>query len=433
MPAAMLTSIHDKAAAAGWQANRRTHSRMALVAGLALLATVQTANAGDWPQIMGPNRNGIAVGEKLADSFPAGGPKPAWEAKVGSGFAGVAVSGETLVLFHRLQDEDTLTAFHAVTGKQLWSQGFATRFQASIVTDDGPRAVPTIEKGRVYALAPNGGLYCVELNSGKVVWQRQTHEMFRVPDSYFGAGTSPLVEGKVLIVNVGGNRDGAGMVAFNLETGEVAWKSTDEQASYSSPIAVTLDGTRHLFCVTRLNFVSLDPTTGSERFHIPFGKRGPTVNAAIPIVFKNQVLLTASYGIGAELVTIRGERADIDWSDELLSSQYTTPILHEGTVYGIDGRQDGGPITLKCFDPVTRKVHWTQAGLGYATLIGADGKLLIMQTNGQLRLAELTPVSYRELGSTKLLTGECRALPALSGGRLYVRNESTLKCFPLEK
>ena len=151
------------------------------------------------------------------------------------------------------------------------------------------------------------------------------------------------------------------------------------------------------------------------------------------VVVGNRVLLTASYGIGAELVNLGRDKLDIDWQDEVLSSQYTTPIIHEGAVFGLDGRQDGGPISLKCFELETRKVHWTKSGLAYATLIAADGKLLVMQTNGTLRLAELSKTAYRELGTAELLRGTTRALPALANGRLYVRNEQTLKCVELGK
>lgn len=398
---------------------------------MVLLAAGTELSAEDWPQILGPNRNGIATGEKIVDSLPNDGPAELWAAKVGSGFAGAVVADETVILFHRLGDSDTLSAFNVATGKELWSQPFRTQFLPQIVPDDGPRATPTVSNGRIYAFAANGGLYCVDLKSGKTVWQRQTHQDFHAPEGYFGAGSSPLVEGKTLIVNVGGDRDGAGVVAFDLETGKTVWQATREQASYSSPVATTIDGTRHLLCVTRLNLVSLDPETGKERFRTPFGKRGPTVNGAIPVILKNQALLTASYEIGAELVTIRPDQADVAWSDEVLSSQYTTPIVHDGAIYGVDGRQDGGPITLKCFDPQSRKVHWSKPGIGYATLIAADGKLLVMQTDGTLRIVELSKTAYRELASTSLMTGTSRALPALANGRYFVRNENTLKCFKL--
>ena len=405
----------------------------AIAACLCCLTMEANALAGDWPNILGPQRNGIAAEEKLVGKWPADGPRSVWEAKVGSGFAGVAVADGIAVLFHRLGDDDTLSTYDAASGKPLWSKGFPTDFQPQIGDDNGPRAVPTIHKGRIYAFAGAGGLYCANLKTGDVLWQRQTHKEFRAPAGYFGAGSAPLVEGKVLIVNVGGDKDGAGIVAFDLDTGETVWKATSEQASYSSPLVAIVDGKRVVLCITRLNLVALDPATGNELARTPFGQRGPTVNGAMPVVTGNRVLLTASYGIGAELVNLGRNKLDVVWQDEVLSSQYTTPIIHEGAVFGIDGRQDGGPVSLKCFDLETRKIHWSKPGLAYATLIAADGKLLVMQTNGTLRLAELNKSAYRELGTAELLRGTTRALPALANGRLYVRNEKTLKCVELGK
>lgn len=399
--------------------------------GLGLVSAARDVIAGDWPQILGPQRSGIADGEKLAVEYPGGQPGQLWEATIGSGFAGVAVSGESAVLFHRVGDNDTVTAFETSSGKKLWDQGFKTDFLPNIVPDNGPRAIPTIHDGKVYAFAPNGGLYCVDLKTGDTKWQRQTHQDYHAPAGYFGAGSSPLVEGKAVIVNVGGDRDDAGVVAFDLHTGKTIWKSTRDQASYSSPIAATLDGTRHLLCVTRLNFVSLDPVTGAERFRTPFGKRGPTVNAAIPVLMKNQVLLTASYEIGAELLTLHKDRVEVKWEDEVLSSQYTTPILHEGTIYGVDGRQDGGPIKLVCFDPQSRKLYWSNPLSAYATLIAADGKLIVMQTDGIVKLVALNKAEYREIAAARLISGTTRALPALADGRFYVRNENLLRCVKL--
>ena len=414
-----------------------SHLRVLLLTMVVVLLSCLVADsvsfAGDWPNILGPQRNALAAEEKLADKWPADGPRSAWEAKIGSGFAGVAVADGIAILFHRLDDEDTFSAYDAASGQPLWSKGFPTDFQPQIGDDDGPRAVPTIHKGRIYAYAGAGGLYGVDLKTGDVLWQRQTHKEFRAPAGYFGAGSAPLVEDGVVIVNVGGDKDGAGIVAFNLDTGKTAWKATSDQASYSSPLVAVVDGRRVVLCITRLNLVALDPATGSELARTPFGQRGPTVNGAMPVVIGNRVLLTASYGIGAELVLLGRDKFEVVWKDEVLSSQYTTPIIRDGAVFGIDGRQDGGPISLKCFDLETRKVYWTKSGLTYATLIAADGKLLVMQTDGTLRLAELNKSAYRELGTASLLRGTTRALPALANGRLYVRNEKTLKCVELGK
>jgi outer membrane protein assembly factor BamB len=398
-----------------------------------LLACVigNNASAGDWPQILGPQRNGIAAGETLAAKWPASGPKSLWTVPCGAGFGGVAVADNIVVLFHRQGDQELLSAFAADTGKPLWEQGFASRFQPQIVEDDGPRCVPTIVRGRVYAFGAEGGLHCVELKGGAKVWSRATQAEFSAPGGYFGAGSSPLVDGDKVIVNVGGPK-GAGVVAFHADTGKTVWSVTDEQASYAAPIAAEFDRQRRLLVITRLNFLGLDPADGKELFRVPFGARGPTVNGASPVVVGNHVLLTASYGVGAKWVKVGSERAELVWEDDVLSSQYTTPIVHEGLVYGIDGRQDGGPVSLKCFDPVTRKVLWTKPDILYATLVAADGKLLIQHTDGTLRLAALERQAYRELASASVLKGTTRALPALANGRWYVRNERTLKCVELK-
>ncbi len=387
-------------------------------------------SAGDWPQILGPQRNGIAEKETLRSQWAGGKLAPAWSVPCGSGLAGVAVAEGTVVLFHRQNDEETLSAYDAETGKPRWKQGFPTTFQAAIVDDDGPRAVPTIAGGKVFAYGAQGRLICVDFKTGAAVWNRETHKEFSAPGGYFGAGSAPLVDGKLVIVNVGGPK-GAGMVAFDIATGKPVWRTSDELASYAAPIAATIEGQRRVLAITRYQFLGLEAATGKETFRVPFGARGPTVNGATPVLIGDSALLTASYGIGAKLVKLTADSANVVWENEVLSSQYTTPIIHNGMVYGVDGRQDGGPVSLKCFDPATRKVKWEDSLPQYATLIAAEGQLLVMQTDGELRVVALDPGKYVEKVKLKLLTGTTRALPALANGRWYVRNERTLACFDL--
>jgi outer membrane protein assembly factor BamB len=267
-----------------------------------LIAAV-TAHAGDWPQILGPNRNGVAQDETLADAWPKSGPKQLWETPVGSGYAGVAIAGKTLIVFDRHDDSETVTARDAETGDELWRKTYPSTYRPQIEDSDGPRCVPVIADGRAFTFGAEGVLSAWELTTGKPLWSRKTHAEFNPPDAYFGAGSTPVVDGKRLLVNVGG-RAKEGIVAFDTATGKVLWTSTNDAASYSSPIVVTVNDVEHALFITRLHFVSLDPATGEERFRTAFGARGPTVNGANPVMIGDAALLTASYGVGAKLVRI---------------------------------------------------------------------------------------------------------------------------------
>jgi len=402
-----------------------------LGAWLLCLTIGQAAGAGDWPQILGPNRNGIAAAdEKLTSKWPASGPPEVWQAKVGRGFAGPAVVGDQVIVFDRDEDSERIQSLSVADGKPDWTQTYPTDFVPQYGRDDGPMSVPTVVDGVVITFGAKGVLSCLELATGAVRWRHDTSTEFDALEGFFGAGSSPLVEAGMVIVNVGGRSLKAGIVAFDLATGKVVWSSVEDGASYSSPVVATIDGKRRIVALTRLKCVVLNPADGAVLLEFPYGLRGPTVTAANPLIVKGQMFLSASYGIGARLVSFQGETA---WdSDDLMSSQYTTCIEHEGLLFGVDGRQDIPPASLKCFDPVTQQVQWTKDGFGYATLIKADDKLLIMKTDGELVLAALNSSRYEELGRTRLFNDTVRALPALSNSRLYIRDGRTLKCIDLK-
>jgi hypothetical protein len=397
-----------------------------------LLLTINRASiAGDWPQILGPNRNGIAEKENLANDWSNGKPKTVWQRDVGRGFSGVAIADGTLVLFHRVDDEEVAEALDPKTGERRWREAFPVRYQSSISSDDGPRATPVIHDRHVYLFGVTSALHCLRLKDGAKLWSRELGKEFDIPPSYFGAGTTPLIEGNRLLVNVGA-KDGAGIMAFELKDGRIAWRATEEGASYSSPVAATIDGTRHAIFVTRLSALSLDPANGRPRWKIPFGQRGPTVNAATPLVIDGHLFLSASYGIGAAWAKVKPDAADVLWSsDEVMSSQYTTCVYRDGALFGIDGRQDIPPGRLRAFDPRTKNIFWTQVDFGTGNLILADDKLVIMKTDGELVLVRASKERYEELAREQVLDGTAQALPALSNGLLYARDERVLKCLDL--
>ncbi len=394
------------------------------VAAAALLSLAGPAVlAGDWPQILGPHRNGHADGEQLSDSWPAGGPKVLWKYSLGSGYAGAAVLGQRVVVFHRVGSSERVECLDAASGKSQWKTDSSATYRGGIDPDIGPRCVPLLADGVAYVFGAAGDLHAVALDTGKKRWSRSLYADYKGDEGYFGAGSTPILIGGKLLVNVGGR--GAGIVALDPASGKTVWKSSDEVASYSSPAATRIGGKEEALFVTRLNCVLADPATGDIATLFPFGKRGPTVNAATPLVFDNKLFTTSSYGVGAALASLDGKASKPIWSnDDTLSSQYATPIEHNGFIYGIHGREDVGVAELRCIEAATGKVRWSKSGYGVAHLILAGDKLLIQTTDGRLALAAADPAAYRELATAHIASGPTRALPALSRGRLYVRSGS---------
>ncbi|MEZ6058381.1 MAG: PQQ-binding-like beta-propeller repeat protein [Planctomycetaceae bacterium] len=403
----------------------------ALIFGTLLLgALAPFAQAGDWPQILGPQRNGKAPKEeKLAESWPVFGPPVLWTKNVGDGYAGIVTAGDRAILFHRLGDNEVIECLQVDNGKTLWTSEYPTTFRAQVGGGTGPLATPAIADGKVVTFGAQGVLACHDLKTGERQWLIKTHEDYGAREGYFGAGSSPLVDEGRVIVNVGGFRSNASVVAFSLKTGEELWKTLNDHASYSSPVITHWNDKKQIAIITRLHCLLLNPKTGAIDAQFDFGQVGPTVNGAVPTVLGNQLFLTASYGIGGLLLTNDTKTTTETWrADDLYSSQYCTPIEHQGVLFGVDGRDDLPPAELKCFDPITRKTLWTAPESRYGHLIFADGKLLMLSTDGQLSLIRANILKYDPIATCSPLTGTTRAIPALSNGRLFIRDDKILKC-----
>jgi outer membrane protein assembly factor BamB len=404
-----------------------------MVLGVIAAAVCAGAGAGDWPQILGPDRTGVAAAdERLADRWPESGPPVRWQRDVGAGYAGLAVVGDRGILFHRRGDREIVEAIDVATGRSLWTADEPTTFQPQVGGGDGPLCVPLIDAGSVFTFGAQGTLACRELATGKTLWSRRTHREFGAAEGYFGAGSTPLVVGDLVIVNVGGRQD-AGIVAFDRRSGDTVWQRTAEAAGYSAPVAVAVAGRPHVLAVTRSACLLLEATAGRVCWQFPFGKRGPTVNAATPVILPDgRLFVTAAYGVGGVCAEFDASTVRPLWQgEEPLATQYCTPLLVAGHLLGIDGRDDVPPADLVCADPLTGRVLWRERDFGYGTLLAADGKLLAAKTDGELRLLRTTPSGVEVLGRCRPLPGTLRALPALSRGRLYVRDDATLICLDL--
>ena len=393
---------------------------------------MQAMVAQDWPQILGPSRNGTYAGPEIVPSFPRSGPPVLWTRDVGAGFAGPSVAAGRLVLFHRVNDRETVEALDALTGKTIWSFDYPTSYRDGFGFDEGPRAIPVITGGRVFTHGADGMLHGLDLASGKKLWEVDTRRTFDVPKGYFGVASSPIVEGTRVMVNVGGKT--GGIVAFDAATGKRLWTSTSDEASYSSPVMANIEGQRVAVFFTRTGLVILDPVSGAVRNQFRWRARmAASVNAATPLILGDRIFLSASYGTGAVLLQVAGNAVKEVWSgDESMSNHYSTSVHHEGYLYGFNGRQEFGQ-NLRCVEVATGKVMWSVDGFGAGTLLLAGNTLVVMRESGELALVPASPKAFRFAARAPLMKGVVRAYPALADGRFYVRNERQLSAYDLRK
>jgi outer membrane protein assembly factor BamB len=388
--------------------------------------------ADDWPQFLGPRRNGISQEHGLNLAWTKEGPRLLWEMPVGAGFAGPVVAGDRLVLFHRVGNEEVVACLEPATGKEKWYFRYATAYVDEFGFDEGPRSTPTIAGNQVFTLGAQGTLHCLDLTTGAKLWGRDLNGEYHVRKGYFGVATSPLLVDDHLLVNVGG-RD-AGIVAFDKNTGHEVWRATNHEASYSSPVVATIDGATRAVFLTREGIVVIDPRDGKITFSKHWRARiSASVNAASPVVAGSDLFFSASYGTGAILLHVDHGAFDEVWkNDESLSNHYTTSIANEGFLYGFDGRQEEG-ARLRCVELKTGKVLWSVDGFGCGSMILADKHLLILHEKGSLISAAASPVAFKEFARAELLTGPCRSPLALANGRLYARDPKRLCCWDLRK
>jgi outer membrane protein assembly factor BamB len=399
--------------------------------------TSASGKAGDWPQFLGPNRNGTSAGEELADSWPKEGPSVVWQKPIGQGFSGPAVAAGKLIVFHRLEDQEVLECLECKSGKVLWTYKYPTSYHDDFGFDEGPRATPAIADGRAYTYGAEGVLSCVSMENGANLWTVKAMNQFHAPKGFFGIACSPLVEGNHVLLNVGG-QDGAGIVAFDKNTGKISWKATSEEASYSSPVTATVGGRRYAFLLTRSALVTLDPANGKIFSSFSFRPRiRSSVSAATPLIIGDLIFVSASYGTGAALLKFKEAGPEQLWAqDEALSSHYATSVHHAGFLYGIHGRVDPGfapGASLRCVELSSGKVRWEQKSFGAAVLTLVKDQLLILTEKGELIGAPASAEGFSPKARAQILSSQTRAHPALADGFFYARDKTKLICVDLRK
>ena len=391
----------------------------------AILLAAATARADDWPQWLGPTRDGVSPA-KVAPWKEA--PPVAWKAAVGEGHSSPVVAGGRAYLHHKVKgkDEEEVVAWDAATGAEVWRQSYP-RAPFKSPFGAGPRATPVVDGPRLYTHGVTGLLTCWEAATGKQLWQVDTLATFKAPNLLFGISCSPLVAGELLFLNVGGK--GASIVAFAKDSGKTVWSALDDKASYSSP--AILDG--RLVALTHDGLLGISTSDGALLWKFPLVDK--LSESSITPLKIGDLLIASSVTYGSAGVKVDGPTATAAWTNPALTGYISTPVAGvDGLLYMVTGTILGPPAaTLRCVEPAGGKILWSKTGVGQyhaaLTRLG-DGKLLMLDDAGNLALFEPDAKAYKELAKSKVC-GKTWAHPALAGGRLYVRDGQELLALKL--
>ncbi|OWK35608.1 PQQ-like beta-propeller repeat protein [Fimbriiglobus ruber] len=399
-----------------------------VLAALTLTLTLPVlAPAADWPQFLGPARDGVSTEKVPVWSSP---PKVEWKAPLGDAHSSPVVAGGTVFAFYQPKgkNEDALAAFDAVSGEKRWEKSYP-RDKFDPPFGQGPRGTPAVDAGKVYTLGGTGVLACWDAKTGEIDWKVDTLKEFKAKNLFFGVSTSPTVVGNLVVVMVGAK--GAGIVAFDKTTGKTAWQATDDPASYASPLTVGTKGAEQLVFLTGNNVRTLTPD-GKEVWSFPFKDR--LNESSTTPVKTGDLYIASSVTAGSVALSVSGEPAKVTtvWKDPTLTCYFSTPVAVGPHLYMVNGAATltSPTITLRCVESATGKVLWSKSNVGkyHAAIVRTgDDKLLTLDDTGHLLLLQPDPTGYKELARAKVC-GPTWAHPALSNGRVYVRDNKELVC-----
>lgn len=405
--------------------------RIVLLAMVFVPALVPAAvRADDWPQWLGPRRDG-STNEKIAPWKED--PKVAWRVAVPKGY-GSPVVANGKVFIHAIGEQantEEIVAIDAMTGKIAWRESYARGFAKG-----GPRATPAVVGGHVYAFGATGVLSCYEADTGKKKWQVDAYKQLGAGPTKFGVCCSPIVIGNVVLVSVGGK--GHCLAAFNTEKGELIWKGFDEPASTSSPVLVAAPPQPgklpDVVFMTSLRLLAVNPLDGKMSWEYPLVFQ-PFGASTTPLVVGDKII-TSTMTNGSTLVQVglKDNKRDASqlWQNKDLTGYFSTGVVvnKEHLLVFTNALQPTPEVALRCVDLKSGKELWAKQKIGYyaASLVRmGDNKLLVFDDAGNLILAEADAKEYRELCRAKV-SGGSFAVPAVSNGRVYVRDDKEVLC-----
>ena len=390
----------------------------------------------DWPQFLGPQRNGISTETGLIDTWPELGPVELWRVPGGVGMSGLTISRNRLLTLVQTDGEQKLISLDASTGEKQWERALAPEYKNGM--GNGPRATPLIAGEMVFAFTGEGILVAVNLTDGKVIWSHNTVKELNGQVAEYGMACSPLVVGKSVCVTVGAPK--ATVVAYEMTTGKLAWTSGNDPAGYSSPSMLTVGGRRQLVVYTGASVVGLQPDLGTMLWRYPY-ETNFHCNIATPLAVKDQVFVSSGENHGSVLLGLKPKGEQFEavevWksqgSKSVLRNEWQTSVQLNGFLYGFDNVGAAGPVShLTCINAETGERAWQQLRFGKGNMIAADGKLFMTTMDGEFVLARANSQSYQEIGRAQVLNST-RQAPSLADGRLFMRDNEEIVCLDVRQ
>ena len=384
-----------------------------------------------WLQWGGPNRNFQTEATGLASHWPAAGPKVLWKRALGEGYSSILVeNGVLYTMYGRPGEEVTLSA-NAATGKTLWERANPVHFENDAHDrGNGPHATPLIVGDRLFTTGVTGRLECLDKKTGKLLWTHSLWDELHGSRLIYGYASSPLAYRDLILLPVGGT--GQAMAAFRQSDGAVVWKKDSSPNAYSSPVLINLDGLDQVVQLMARTVFGVNPLNGDLQWYVkheaPYG-----LNVSTPIWSSGNLLFVATgYGAGSRVIELKrsktGIAAEEVWYSNRFGIHHGNAILLDGTLYFSSGN---GPAPFTAVDIRTGKVLWQNREFPKVTMVYADGKLILLDEDGNLALAQVSPQGVKTLAKAPLLANNAWTPPTLVGSKLYIRDRRSMTAVEL--
>jgi len=393
-----------------------------------------TTSPGDWPQFDGPYRDNISRETGLRSRWPADGPPLAWTARgLGRGYASDSVADGVVYTMGNIGSDETVSALNLADGRKLWTTRIGPASQPS--AGDGPRATPTVDGDRVYAMGADGLLACLDAKSGDIRWQKNILDEFGGSKLTWGICESVVVDGDQVICTPGGR--GATMAALNKMNGNVVWTCLvpgGVGAGYASPVVADVQGVRQYIQFTAKGTIGVRANDGMFLWGNDRSANG-TANCSTPLFVDNHVFSASGYNTGGALLRL----ASRSGRTEATFVYHTRDMKnHHGGMVALDGYIYGSndPGILTCLEMKSGRVVWQDRSVGKGSLTCADGHLYLRSENGPVALIEATPAGYREKGrfdQPQRSGANSWPHPVVSNGKLFLRDQDILLAYDIKE